>query len=125
MEHWSSCLRNLVVDQRYLREMCPKRGVGCWKLPRDDLGCRCILLRWQLTHVRVQAVMSFFIACHTNFSVTSCTVARMDGWDKKCIISKMFRLKDFGTNGRGHPVLMSQSREVFSDLDHFPSEVGD
>ena len=46
--------------------MCPKRRVGCWKLPRDALVCLCILLRWQLTHVRVQAVMSF-IACQTNF----------------------------------------------------------
>ena len=92
--------------------MCPKRRVGCWKLPRDALVCLCILLRWQLTHVRVQAVIPFFIACQTNFSVTSCTVARMDGWDKVWIISKMFRLKHFGTNGRGLPVLMSQSREV-------------
>ena len=61
--------------------MCPKRRVGCWKLPRDALVCLCILLRWQLTHVRVQVVMSFFIACQTNFSATSCIVARMDGWD--------------------------------------------
>ena len=99
--------------------MCPKRRVGYWKLPRDALVCLCTLLRWQLTHVRVQAVMSFFIACQTNFSVTSCIVARMDGWGKECIISKMFRLKDFGTNDRGLPVLMSQSREVSPILTTF------
>ena len=99
--------------------MCPKRRVGCWKLPRNALVCLCTLLRWQLTHVRVQAVMSFFIAWQTNFSVTSCIVALMDGWDKECIISKMFRLKDFGTNSRGLPVLLLQSRKVSSILTTF------
>ena len=50
------------------------------------------------------------IVCNKEFIII--IVARMDEWDKECIISKMFRLKDFGTNGPGLPVLMSQSREV-------------
>ena len=44
--------------------MCPNRRVGCWKLPRDALVCLCTLLRWQLTHVRVQVVMSNKLLCH-------------------------------------------------------------
>ena len=89
--------------------MCPKRRVGCGKLPMDDFVCRCILLRWQLIHVRVHTAISFFMECHTNLFVTSCTVARIEGCDRLWIMLKIFLLKNLGTKGRGLPVLVSQN----------------
>ena len=66
------------------------------------------LLLWHWSQHRAQVRASFRMDGHTNLSVSRLVVDRIDGWERLWMVSKTWRRKDFGTKGRGRPILVSQ-----------------
>ena len=84
-------------------------------VPRGADMCCCTLDLWHWRHVRAQFLTSLLTCGQTKQATMSCWVARMPGWDRECSTRKTSYLKMLGTNGRGTPVVTSQSRVLVDD----------